>query len=175
MSEPDIKNYLEERFPEMTPISKPPTLSSINGIGTFAYGHRDHDVETGTYVLTHFFGIVFIPLIALGAYRVADAPAGGWYFLGKVPLSRLAWNWNWALLFLICATAGTIFYVVRSRDPEHMAAAQLAEADSLAAADKVGKAAEIYRTVANGGTSHAGLAVDKTSQLLDNSTAEVQE
>jgi len=73
------------RFPDMTPITAPPSLASINGIGTQLNGRRDFDADTGTYVATQTFAVVFVPLIAVGAYRVADAPSGGWYFVGRVP------------------------------------------------------------------------------------------
>src|SRR5436190_20370320 len=89
---------LFERFPEMKPINSPPSLSTINGLGLMAYGGRDHDPETGTYVKTHCLVILFIPILALGAYRVADAPGGGWYFLGKVPPSGVARLRNWLVL-----------------------------------------------------------------------------
>src|SRR5262245_29593490 len=84
-----MNDYLNERFPEMEPISGPPTLSTINGIGSMVYGQRDFDAETGTYVKTQCFCLLFIPIMALKAFRVADAPGGGWYFLGRVPLSSL--------------------------------------------------------------------------------------
>src|SRR4029450_12844899 len=84
-------------FPEMRPVGSPPSLSSVNGIGFNIYGSRDYDAESGTYVKTRFFTVVFVPILALGAYRVADAPGGGWYFLGRVPLSGLAEAWNCVL------------------------------------------------------------------------------
>src|SRR5262249_46444483 len=76
---------LEEKFPNLRLIQSPPSLHTINGIGTTIYGARDHDPETGTYVKTHWFCVLFIPVLALGAYRVADAERG-WYFIGKEPL-----------------------------------------------------------------------------------------
>ena len=81
------ENSLAEKFPEMRPISAAPSLSTVNGIGMTLVGRRDYDDETRTYVKTHCFSILFIPILAAGAYRVLDTGQGGWYFLGKVPLS----------------------------------------------------------------------------------------
>ena len=159
----------------MQPITKPPSLGSVNGIGTFAYGHRDDDPESGTYVLTQVFGILFVPLIALGAYRVANAPGGGWYFLGRVPLSGLARNWNWLLAIGLISGATITYFQIRAHSPEHIAAFKLEQADNLAATGKVGQAAEMYFEIAVGGTSHAAAAVDRVSALLDNSSADVAE
>src|SRR5947199_280923 len=82
----------------MRPIRSAPALGSVNGIGLLAYGARDYDEETRTYVKTQCFCVLFVPVLAIGAYRVADAEGGGWYFLGKVPLSTLARLWNFLLL-----------------------------------------------------------------------------
>src|SRR5206468_718041 len=73
---PPMSIYLFERFPEMRPVSKPPSLFTINGVGTTVYGARDFDEESGTYVKTLCFTFVFLPIFCLGAYRVADAQNG---------------------------------------------------------------------------------------------------
>ena len=57
----------------MTPIAEAPSLRTINGIGTTAYGSRDRDPETKTYVKTVWLTILFLPIVPLGAYRVAGA------------------------------------------------------------------------------------------------------
>lgn len=88
---------LPAAFSELTPIDRPPTLTTINGIGTTVMGGRDFDAQTNTYVKTQFFTFVFLPLFALGAYRVADAPGEGWYFLGRVPLSPVCRNFNFLM------------------------------------------------------------------------------
>src|ERR1700722_7765111 len=84
---------LEEKFPDLTPIAGSPNLHSVNGIGFCIYGNRDHDEESATYVKTRCFCVFFVPIVAVDAYRVANA-SEGWFFLGKVPLSRLAFGWN---------------------------------------------------------------------------------
>ena len=72
---------------DMEPITAAPTLRTLNGIGTVLYGHRDNDERTGTYVATVYFVLLFFPLLPLSAYRVRKGEKGGWYFLGKVPLT----------------------------------------------------------------------------------------
>ncbi len=95
-----MSDDLSSRFPNLRPIRSAPSLSTVNGIGCTVYGSRDHDPETGTYVKTHWFTFFFIPVFALGAYRVANAPSGGWYFIGREPLSGAAKAWN------LCSTPG---------------------------------------------------------------------
>ena len=65
-------NELTSRFPEMKPISSPPGLGSVNTIGTGMYGKRDYDEETGTYVSTRCFCILFIPLIAIDGLDLVE-------------------------------------------------------------------------------------------------------
>src|SRR6185295_3288907 len=74
--------------------TRAPLLGSINGVGLIVYGRRDFDPNTATYVKTHCFCFLFIPVLALGAYRVRDAPNGGWYFICKEKLSGLARIFN---------------------------------------------------------------------------------
>src|SRR5262245_38511979 len=133
MSEPSIF----DRYPEMTPIDKPPAMATVNRIGSTVYGNRDRDPETSTYVKTHLLRVCFIPFFALSAYRVFPADNGGWYFLGRVPLSRFARRWNYLFpLGTVCLIAGLIcFFSWQSHkgSPEYKAGQQLAEADRLVA------------------------------------------
>src|SRR5438876_392677 len=166
-----MSDYLQQRFPEMQPISGPPGLTTVNGIGAMVYGRRDHDEETGTYVKTYCFCILFIPLFAMRAYRVADAPQG-WYFLGRVPLSALAKLWNLMVPLLIVAAIGIGMWVSHTGTPEYQAGRKLAEADALAADGKLERAAQIYKELADGATSHAAAARERLGALLDNPAAE---
>jgi hypothetical protein len=162
---PDID--LAEKFPDMRPIRSVPTLSTVNGFGATLIGSRDYDEETGTYVKTHCICLLFIPLIALGAYRVADAQGGGWYFLGKVPLSRRARIWNGLLPLLILALVGGGWWTYHIRTPGYLAGRKVAEADGLVAAGQAGKAAGLYREVMEGGTQHATAAHEKLKGLVE--------
>jgi hypothetical protein len=99
---------LFERFPEMRPIHKPPSLFALYGCGTRAFGDRDYDPETGTYVVTHWFTLLYLPIIPLGSYRVANAANGGWYCLGRVPVSGAAKGWAVCLLLIVAGATGWI-------------------------------------------------------------------
>jgi hypothetical protein len=81
---------LRQRFPELQPIKRGPTLIRVNGIGLTVYGRRGGDLQTRTYIKTQTATFVFIPVFMLAAYRVSDAESGGWYFLGREPLSPFA-------------------------------------------------------------------------------------
>jgi Tfp pilus assembly protein PilF len=156
-----------ERFPDMRPVRSAPPLVRINGIGCGVYGSRDADAETGTYVTTYCFSVVFLPVLALTAYRVANAPSGGWYFLGRVPLSTFARSWNLLVLLAIVATAGMIGWDSYTHTIDYVAGRRLAEADALAANGQVAQAAPLYRDVASGRSTHAAAAGERLNGLLD--------
>jgi hypothetical protein len=145
-------NPFGDRFPDMKPINGPPSLFTLNGVGLMVYGERDHDPLTGTYVVTLFFTIVFVPIFAFSAYRVAPAQEGGWYFLGKVPLSRVTRGWNFGVLAAILLSCGGFWWHHHANDPENIARQQIANGDALAAEGKVGAAAQNYQQVANNPT-----------------------
>lgn len=156
-----------ERFPDMRPVRSAPSLVRVNGIGCGVYGSRDHDAETGTYVTTYCFSFLFIPLLALTAYRVARAPEGGWYFLGRVPLSSFARTWNALVVLAVLGVAGLIGWNSYINSPDYVAGRRLAEADALAAGGQITKAAPLYREVATGRNSHAAEAAERLKRLLD--------
>jgi hypothetical protein len=94
--------YFRTKYPEMRPVRSAPWLFTVHGIGAMMYNERDRDPPTGTYVKTHCLCIMFVPVLALGAYRVY--PRGsGWTLIGKVPISRFAFWWN--VLFPIAVAA----------------------------------------------------------------------
>jgi hypothetical protein len=157
-----------DRFPDMRPVTKPPTLYTVNGIGTTVVGGRDHDPDTGTYVKTVCIAVLFIPVLPLSAYRVADAPEGGWYFIGKVPLSPFARTWGLLLLLLAVGGGGWGAWAAYTGTPEYKANHRLAEADRLMAAGQVGQAVPIYKEVAGGPVGPSGQARTKLVGLLDN-------
>src|SRR4051794_13401750 len=122
---------LFDRFPDMKPISDPPSLSTVKGMGLALYGRRDFDATTGTYVKTHWFTLLFIPIVPVGAYRVADAPGAGWFFLGKVPVSRGARAWPFVFMTLLLSFAGFLVWSHHTRTPGYQAKKKLREADEL--------------------------------------------
>jgi tetratricopeptide (TPR) repeat protein len=157
---------LESKFPDLRPIRSAPSLFSVNGCGLNVYGSRDFDEETGTYVKTRCICLLFIPLVALDAFRVAAAPAG-WYFLGKVPLSAPAKLWNGLLLVFLLALGGHLAWDRYSNTPEYRAGRQLAEAGRAAEAGQVARAAQLYRDVVRGRTEHSTPAMVKIKDLLE--------
>jgi tetratricopeptide (TPR) repeat protein len=154
------------RFPEMKPISGPPSLQTVNGIGSMAYGARDHDAETGTYVKTLWFTFVFIPLIPLAAYRVADAPGGGWYFIGKVPLMRGLFLWPLSLVVIAAGLIGYFSWSSYTKTPAYQAGQKLAQADRLRQQGNLADAARLYREVAAGKGGQSARAVQAINDML---------
>jgi hypothetical protein len=162
---------LNQKFPNLLPIHSPPPLSTINGIGTKLYGSRDFDSETHTYVKTLCITVLFVPILMLRAYRVADAQAG-WYFLGREPLSALAKAWNLLLLGCVLAAGALYFWNSYTSTPDYRAGRTLAEADRLAASGDVVQAAGLYRELMIGHSSHAATAKTQFQDLLDHSLAD---
>ncbi|MEM6470464.1 MAG: hypothetical protein AAF802_12985, partial [Planctomycetota bacterium] len=156
---------LQERFPEMRPVKSAPGLWTINGCGTSLYGSRDRDPETGTYVTTLCLTFVFIPLFAISSYRVALAPSQGWYFLGRVPLSGLAWAWNFAVAVCLAgAIGGGTFHVIYN-SPDAIAARKFSEAEQKLENGKVVEAAEAFRSLRFGHSSKKSEALAKLETL----------
>jgi hypothetical protein len=169
------KNPFAEKFPEMKPVTRAPSLYTLNGIGTTVVGNRDYDEETSTYVKTHTFAVFFIPLVALGAYRVADAPEGGWYFIGRVPLSSFARGWNYlmgVLALVGMCVGGWAFY---TRTDEYKAGQTIARANDLAEKGKVAEAAKLFRDVMLGKTEKAATARERFDALLAEPPADLRE
>lgn len=101
------------------PIKSSPTLWRLNGCGLGFYGSRDHRND-GTYITTHCICLVFIPIIPIGAYRVANSD-GGYYILTKAPLSGFAKKARLAVLALLAVViAGNIIKGVLD-DPDRLA------------------------------------------------------
>ncbi|MDB6024181.1 MAG: hypothetical protein JWM68_404 [Verrucomicrobiales bacterium] len=174
---PKPKINLSEKFPKMRPIGSTPSLFTLNGIGAKVYGRRDYDLETNTYVTTHCFCVLFIPIFAMGAYRVADAERG-WYFLGKEPLSSFARNWNRCMGALCVVLALTIASSAYTSSPQYQAKQQLNQASKLLAAGQVIKAADIYKQVASGQVlvedARQGLQKSLEQALQSNSPKELR-
>lgn len=166
-----MSDELREKFPDMEPVTAPPALSTAEGFGMMLYGKRGFDPETGTYVKTHVFCFLFVPLLALRAFRVADAPIG-WYFLGRVPLSLLAKMWNVVLPLLILGGIGAGYWAYHTNTADYKAEQKLNEADQHAGEGRLEQAAQLYAEVAGGPTSHAYTGQAKLGELLDSPTAQ---
>jgi tetratricopeptide (TPR) repeat protein len=161
-------NPFADRFPELQPGRRPGGLGVVNGFGTRLMGHRDFDAETGTYVVTHVLVLLFIPVCGLGAYRVAQAPGGGWYCLGRVPLSAVWRGWNVFLVLALLAGGVGIWWNQHTKSPEYVAGQKLKRADEAAAAGKGGEAARLCREVMDSKTSRAEEAGTKLAGFIAN-------
>lgn len=159
---------LNDKFPDLRPINAPPSLFTLNGCGLVLYGNRDFDDETGTYIKTHCLAFLFLPLFSLGAYRVLDSEDGGWYFIGKEPLSGFARACNVIILAGIIGAIGIGTWLVRSNNPDNIAAKKLEEADELAAAEKWDDAAAAYLEVKNSNTKSSPKAQQRLATLIEN-------
>jgi len=89
----------------LKPISSAPSLYTINGFGFTVYGNSDYDEETRSYVTTHYFVALFIPIFPIARYRVIHQPGGKYSFLGKLPLRAVD---RWHLWIAIIAIAAVI-------------------------------------------------------------------
>ncbi|HZL91120.1 MAG TPA: hypothetical protein VFB96_22325 [Pirellulaceae bacterium] len=136
---------LKDKFPSLEPIQSPPSLYTINGIGTGIYGRRDYDPETGTYVSTLCFCVLFVPLFAMRAYRIADAGHQRYYFLGREPLSAFAKAWNVTLALVALIAIGWGGFQAWYFSEGAIAARKLREAERLTQAGRVGEAAAKYK------------------------------
>ena len=136
---------LERRFPTMRRVKSAPGLFTINGIGVSMYGKRDFDTATGTYIKTRCFCLVFIPVFPIDAYRVADAPGRGWYFLGKERVSGFARGVRWCALACVAISVGMISWQSHIHSPEYRAKKGREKAVALAASGKPIDAVMGYR------------------------------
>lgn len=156
---------LRTRFPDMEPVTSSPSLGSINGIGLMMYGRRDVDAETGTYIKTRCACLIFLPVLAIDAWRVADANGGGWLLVGKCAISPLARFWNLLMLSAVLVGAGSLGWQAYTGTPGYQAGQRLAEARQAEAKEQLTAAAQGYRMVAEGGTSHAQAAAAALAAL----------
>jgi tetratricopeptide (TPR) repeat protein len=159
MSEIDLK----AKFPNLQPIKSPPTLFTFNGIGLTLYGRRDADAETGTHVGTWCLALLFVPVLFLRAFRVAPAANGGWYFIGREPLSRAASTWNRVLLTLVLATAAALSYQAYTSTPGYQAKRQMAQARKHVERGELASAGRVYRRLAETGAERSA---DATAALV---------
>ena len=155
---------LELRDPDLRPMRRQPVLFTINGIGAGLYGARDRDPATGTYVKTHCICLVFVPVLALGAYRVAPAERG-WIMIGKTRLSRLAKGWNILVLCTILGLVGLGFWESHKSNPDYQAGQAIARGDEAVRQGDLLTASQEYRKAAGRLSAHSQAARDKLAEL----------
>jgi hypothetical protein len=159
---------LQTKFPWMKPVKSAPALYRINGCGVGMYGSRNADEETGTYVSTWCLALVFVPVLCLRAYRVARHANGGWYFLGREPLSGLAKAFNVLVLLGVLGTIGAVQFGIYTSSPAYKAKRQMATAKELVANGQIARAARIYQTLSIANADEAMNATQAIRDLMDN-------
>ncbi|HTL55961.1 MAG TPA: hypothetical protein VL361_09795 [Candidatus Limnocylindrales bacterium] len=162
----DLPDSLRVKFPQLRPLGNTPTLVRINGIGTGMYGKRDFDLETGTYIKTHCLCVLFVPLVALGAYRVADAQSG-WYFIGKGQLSSFAKSWNIGVLVLSLLFGAVVADHAHRSSAEYLAKQEVRRGNQALQSGNPMEAARIFRAVTLGSTSQAAAARNGLRQAVE--------
>jgi hypothetical protein len=68
---------------ELSPVHTPPSLTTINGFGFKLYGKSDYDPDTESFMTTHYFVALFVPLFPIARYRVVSSDGSSYKFLGK--------------------------------------------------------------------------------------------
>jgi hypothetical protein len=157
---------LGEKFPDMRPLDRPPSLTCEYRVGTTLVGRRDFDPETNTWVATRFF-CLGVPLVALGAYRVSAAPSGGFYFHGRVSLSAAARLWTYGGLMTLLVGWIVLGWWLYTSSATYRAGQMLDEADRLAVEGRAHRAAELYAPVLASDTRYAAKAHQKLMQLIE--------
>lgn len=102
MTDQALSAYASSTYPDLTPCA-PPATPRWNGWGIDLRGRRQLNSKDGTYLATRCVVMFMLPVAALGAYRVADAPLEGWRFLGRAKLSEFAKVCNLLVVALLCA------------------------------------------------------------------------
>src|SRR6266850_3526200 len=163
----NIPDSVRQKFPDLQPVKRKPVLATVNGIGLSLFGSRDYDSETRTYVKTHCFCFIFVPLIAIGAYRVADAERG-WYFIGKGRLSSFAKSWNIGFFGLTLLFAAILAEHSYKSSPDYRAKQDLKRAAEELTLGRPLEAERLYRNVAEG-KAHAEEGKKGLREALDKS------
>ena len=88
-------------FRDTDTTKRTPSLYTVNGFGAKFYGKRDFDQKTKTYITTHWFVLLFVPIIPLACYRVCDTGPNLYSIYGCVPVSPVLRTYRWAILVLI--------------------------------------------------------------------------
>lgn len=89
-----------------------PAMFRVNGIGFALHGKEDLNPEDGSYIATHFFTFVFLPVLPVGQHLVIAAEDGGWHCFGKVPPSQWVRAWRGLASLAVLAVAGAIGWAV---------------------------------------------------------------
>ena len=68
---------------EFEPVTTAPSLFTFNGFGFKLYGKSDYDAGTDSFMTTHYFVALHLPLFPVARYRVISEDGITYRFLGK--------------------------------------------------------------------------------------------
>jgi hypothetical protein len=68
---------------ELEPVNEAPPLFTFNSLGFKLYGKSDFDAETKSFMTTHYFVVLYLPLFPVARYRVVTEDGTRYWFLGK--------------------------------------------------------------------------------------------
>jgi hypothetical protein len=150
-------------FGALEPISSAPMLGTINGFGCTIYGNSNHDPESGSYEVTHYFVALFVPILPIARYRVIWAGGNKYQFLGKLPLRKVD-RWHLGIVaaamivmlisFAISSKQGASSAYAHSADSSYGSTDNTATSASSQASDlKVGDPGQFSATPATSGSS----------------------
>ena len=81
-----MTTHLDE---DLEPVRKAPTLFTINTFGFKLYGKSDYDHETDSFMTTHYFVVLMLPLFPIARYRVISEDGVSYRFIGKGKFRQL--------------------------------------------------------------------------------------
>jgi tetratricopeptide (TPR) repeat protein len=157
---------LNAKFPDLRPIRSVPPVFELFGCGLLLYGQRDEDEETGSFVRTHYVCLLYVPLLALGAYRMVPADQG-WYILGREPLSAGERVLTAAVLLLALGGGSVFGWSAYTHTPSYQARQALADGEVFAGSGRFPEAAHVFAGVATGPTDQAAGAARRIAELID--------
>lgn len=139
-----LKKALDAAISTPRPLTHgAPSLSSINGIGTAIYGERDRWSD-GSYVTTHWFIALFVPIFPLGAYRVINNGGGSYTFFSKERLGPITRAWRFVMPALVMLGIAGLWFNSWYNSPERLVSVATAEARELEDAGNVDEALAAY-------------------------------
>lgn len=147
VTDPSLRASFDRSLDGPRPLSGgAPGLFTFNGIGTMLYGDRDSRPD-GSKISTLFLTLLYIPVLALSAYRVVDHGNGSYTFFAKERLSGLAKGWNWAVLSTLVLAVGWGVTSSYLGSPGRLARLALEDAQELEQSGDLTRAALAYQQV----------------------------
>jgi hypothetical protein len=87
-----IANPAQLQRDRVKPIKSPPSLRTVNGVGTQLYSLGiKYPPQPELQLATLYLVVLFIPVIPLRRYLVRPAPTGGWYFHSTLRFGVVQW------------------------------------------------------------------------------------